>query len=73
MQLIDLDGNTITKRGAITQNLAARRATVHGGRILSISSQELLTVDATDRDHPNVVKTTELAWEADRVMWRAIT
>src|SRR5205823_5646860 len=67
VQLIDLDGNSLTKRGAITQNLAARRSTVHGGRILSISSQQLLTVDATDRDHPQVVKTTALAWEADRV------
>jgi hypothetical protein len=67
VQLVDLDAKSLTKRGVITQNMAARRATVHGGRILSLSSQELLTVDATDRDHPSVVKSTELAWEADRV------
>jgi hypothetical protein len=67
VQLIDLETNSLTKRGVITQNMAARRSTVHKGRILSVSSQELLTVDATDRDHPTVVKTTELAWEADRV------
>ncbi len=67
VQLVDLDAKTLTKRGVITQNMAARRATVHRSRILSLSSQELLTVDATDRDHPAVVKSTELAWEADRV------
>ncbi len=67
VQIIDLVGNSLTKRGVIEQNLTARRATVHRGRILSISSQELLSVNATDRDHPTVVKSTELAWEADRV------
>ncbi len=69
VQLIDLnlDANSLTKRGVITQNMAARRSTVHNGRILSLSGQELLTVDATDRDHPTVVKSLELAWEADRV------
>jgi hypothetical protein len=67
VQLIDLDENTLVKRGVVTQNMGARRATLHRGRILSLSARELLTVDATDRDKPKVVKTTELSWQADRV------
>lgn len=67
VQLIDLNDTTLVKRGVVTQNMGARRATLHRGRILSLSSQELLTVDVTDRDHPAVVKSTELSWEADRV------
>jgi hypothetical protein len=36
-------------------------------RILSISAQELLSVDATDRDHPEVQAKLDLAWPVDRV------
>lgn len=67
VQLIDLESDHLVKRGIITQNMAARRATLHLGTILSISSSELLSVDATDRDHPVVLQTTQLAWAADRV------
>jgi len=67
VQLIDLESDHLTKRGVITQNMAARRTTVHKNRILSLSSRELLTVDATDRDNPVPTKTTELSWAADDV------
>lgn len=67
VHLIDLERDTLRKRGAIEHELQARRATVHRDRILSVSGVELLSVDATDRDHPKVVSTTELSWAADRI------
>lgn len=67
VHLIDLDENGLRKRGLIDHEMQARRATVHHGRILSISGTELLTVDATDRDRPETVSTLELSWGADRV------
>ncbi|MBI2947976.1 MAG: beta-propeller domain-containing protein [Verrucomicrobia bacterium] len=67
VHLIDLERDTLRKRGAIEHELQPRRATVHRDRILSVSGLELLSVDATDRDHPRVVSTTELSWAADRV------
>jgi hypothetical protein len=67
VHLIDLERDTLRKRGAIEHELQPRRATVHRNRILSVSGQELLSVDATDRDRPRVVSTTELSWAADRI------
>jgi hypothetical protein len=67
VQLIDLKDGELTKRGVIQQNMGARRATVHRDRILSLSSRELLTVDAVERDKPSVVNKLELSWAADQV------
>ena len=67
VQLIDLEADRLVKRGVVEHNMGARRATIHRDRLLSLSSRELLTVDATDRDHPEVIHTTELSWAADRV------
>ncbi len=67
IQLIDFDRNGLKKRGTIDHELQARRATMHRGRILSVSGVELLSVDPTDRDRPRVASTTELSWGADRV------
>jgi hypothetical protein len=67
VQLIDLGASSLTARGIINQAFEPRRATVFGTRILSISSHELLTVDAADRDHPAVISDVTLAWAVDRV------
>jgi hypothetical protein len=67
VQLIDLGPTSLTARGIINQAFEPRRATVFGTRILSISSHELLTVDAADRDHPAVTSDVTLAWTVDRV------
>ena len=67
VQLIDLETDTLVKRGVVEQNLGARRATLHRGRLLSLSSRELLTVDVTDRDKPEVVTSIQLSWAADKV------
>lgn len=67
VQLIDLGRDTLTARGFIEHAFQPRRAAVHRDAILSISGQDLLSVDATDRDHPAVRAQLELSWSADRV------
>lgn len=67
VQLIDLNRSSLAVRGAIEHDFQPRRATLYTNRILSISGWELLSVDATDRDHPQVRGETELAWSVDRL------
>jgi hypothetical protein len=67
VHLIDLEADGLRARGSISHEFQARRATVYGDRIVSISGTELLTVDATDRDHPVTVSSVELSWDASRV------
>ena len=67
VQLIDLSATSLTARGIINQSFEPPRATVFGTRVRSISSHDLLTVDAADRDHPAVTSDVTLAWTVDRV------
>jgi alpha-tubulin suppressor-like RCC1 family protein len=67
VQLIDLTTNALTARGVIEHEFQPRRATMHGERIYSISPRELLTVDATNRDQPQVRSRLELSWPVDQV------
>jgi len=67
VQLIDLKRDDLVKRGIIEHQFQPRRATLHQDRVLSLSGWELLSVDATDRDHPVVKSDTTLAWPVDRV------
>ncbi|MBK8000858.1 MAG: beta-propeller domain-containing protein [Verrucomicrobia bacterium] len=67
VQLIDLGRDNLAARGVIEHQFQPRRSTLHADRILSISGWELLSVDATNRDHPVVRHTTSLAWQVDRV------
>jgi alpha-tubulin suppressor-like RCC1 family protein len=67
VQLIDYNGDSLVKRGFISHDMPARRSTAYHDRILSLSGLELLSVDATDRDHPAVRSATTLAWSVDRV------
>lgn len=68
-QLIDFDlgAGTLNARGVIDHSIQARRATLLGNRILSLSGQELLTVNAADRDHPVTVAKLPLSTPVDRV------
>ncbi|MED6314322.1 MAG: beta-propeller domain-containing protein, partial [Verrucomicrobiota bacterium] len=68
VQIIDLNEKTLKKRGVIEHALQPRRATEYQDYILSISGQELLSVDATDRDNPVVKSEVELAWTVDQVI-----
>jgi hypothetical protein len=67
MQLIDYTGNQLVKRGLIAHRLNARRATSLSSRILSLSGQELLVVDATDRDNPVVKADLDLSFVVSQV------
>ncbi len=66
VQLIDLLPTGLVKRGTVQHQFYPRRAGLHGTRILSIASNELLTVDATDRDHPVITADLDIAWPVDR-------
>ena len=66
VQLIDLNHDSLALRGTIDHDSQPRRATVHHDRILSLSSQELLSADATDRDHPQIKAVIPLAWSVDQ-------
>lgn len=67
VQLIDLGVDSLTARGVIEHDFAPRRATLHRDRVVSLSGVELLSVDATDRDHPELTGRLELAWPINRV------
>jgi hypothetical protein len=72
VQLIDLNltdptTNALKLRGTIEHEFQPRRATLYRDHILSISGKELLSVAAADRDHPEVLSQTELAWQVSRV------
>ena len=68
VQIIDLNEKTLKKRGVIEHALQPRRATEYQDFIMSISGQELLSVDATNRDKPVVKGKIELAWFVDQII-----
>jgi hypothetical protein len=67
VQLIDLSRDALRARGVIQQTFQPRRATVHRGRVVSISGWNLLSVDITDRDQPQIRADLPLTWTVDRV------
>src|SRR6266545_7702936 len=67
VQLVDLSRDSLALRGRIEHEMQARRATVHRDRIVSVSGRELLSVDASDRDHPVIRSSTSLVWSVDQV------
>ena len=69
VQLIDLDlaQGQLKARGVIDHAMQARRATWIDSRVVSLSSQELLSVDAVDRDQPRVRAELPLSRRVDRV------
>ena len=68
VQLVDLRPSSLELRGLIEHSLQPRRATLYQNRILSFSGLKLSSVDATDRDHPQVTGETDLAWSVDRLL-----
>lgn len=69
VQLIDLDPaqGQLKARGVIDHALQARRATLIGSSVVSLSSQELLSVDATQRDQPSIRAELPLSRRVDRI------
>ena len=68
VQLIELVGDELILRGVIEEDATPRRTTLHKNRILSLSGKSLLTVDASDYDHPKVLNKLRLSWFIDQVI-----
>jgi hypothetical protein len=67
VKLIDLTPTNLVGRGIIVHQCQPRRTAFAHDRILSLSGWELLSVDATNRDHPDVKGDLQLAWPVDRL------
>ncbi len=67
VQIMDFTKDSLKARGIIEHKVRPRRATYHNNRILSVSGQEMITVDATDRDNPEVTAGLELSWNVDQL------
>ncbi len=69
VQLLDLGRDSLNARGVIpSDRVVPRRSTLRDNRVLAVSSEELLSVDVSDRDHPAVVDTLALSHPVDRVL-----
>lgn len=58
VQLVDYNGDSLRRRGAVTHEGYIRRALMAGGRLMTLSDQRLQVLDISDRDHP--VRTADL-------------
>lgn len=67
VQLIELDGNDLNKRGIIRHEVVPRRSTLKDDVILSLSGKSLLSVDASDRDQLGLLSELVLSWRVDHV------
>ena len=68
VQLIDLGSNSLALRGIISHPMQPERTAVSGDTILAISDEDLLSVDATERDEPVVNTDLQLAWDVSQVI-----
>lgn len=69
VQLIDFGRDHLTRRGVLSSStVVPRRATFRDERVLSLSGRELITAEVTDRDHPRIVGSVELAYPVERVV-----
>jgi hypothetical protein len=67
VQLIDLTRTNLIARGIVQHQSQPRRTAFSHNRVLSLSGWELLSVNVTDRDHPQVQGDAALAWSVDRL------
>ncbi len=68
VQLIDLGSNSLALRGVVSHPMQPERTAVVGGSILALSDEDLISVDATNRDEPVVQTDLNLAWDASAVI-----
>ena len=68
MQIVDVREDALEVRGAIEHEVQGRRATAVGDTVVSISGQEMIVVDATDRDEPDLLTEVSLAWNVAHVV-----
>ncbi len=67
VQLVEMAGDDLHLRGLIEDQVTPRRTAQHRDRILSLSGKNLITVDATDLDAPEVTGSFALSWSVDRI------
>jgi hypothetical protein len=67
MQLMEFGRDSLTLRGTVSHEVQARRATLIGEHVLSLSSGELVSAGIADPDHPVVRTVLDLSRPVDRV------
>lgn len=67
MQLLEFTRSSLALRGTISHDSTARRATLLGENVLSLSSGELVSADISNRDQPLVRSVVDLSRPVDRV------
>lgn len=68
LQLLSFDDDALSLRGTIFyENRVRRSAPLESGALVSVSNQELLTIDVSDLDSPEVLADETIAWRVDRV------
>lgn len=68
MAVLSVTKDSLELRNAITHEFTARRAAVVRDHILSISGRELLVVNASGLDSPDLAAQLSLSWRVDRVL-----
>ncbi len=68
IQLVDLFTDHLATRGVIQHDFSPRRSTVIADRIVSISPEQLVTVNAQNRDHPSVTAALAISYPVDRII-----
>lgn len=67
VRLVDFGTEGLRVRGAVEGRFHPRRTMALGERIAAISATVYMTLDAADRDRPEIVSEVALAWPVDRV------
>ena len=62
MQKVNIVGDNLQKDGEVPHEVRARRATMLGSLMVSISGQELLVADLRDSSGPSIVANHTLSW-----------
>ena len=67
MQKIKIVGDDLQKAGEVPHEVRARRATMLGSLLASISGEGLLVADLRDPDKPSIVAREQLSWPVHRI------
>ena len=67
MQKIKIVGDDLQKAGEVPHEVRARRATMLGSLLASISGEALLVADLRDPDKPSIVAKERLSWPVHQV------
>jgi len=68
VQLIDLVGDDLTKRGLTPSQASPRRAVLHQGRLIAVGDERIEVFDIDDRDAPTRTDSVKLAHSVVRLL-----